>query len=357
MQPLLSLLLAAIATGQASASDLRQLSIDDLIARLSPVGCEREGDPEHLVLRPAEEELHRRLADGVRMSDEQWQRALLGAEVIRYRKRWPADPPLGVGVYPPRWIDPIHVRVVPREPSSAPIDAGIVTPFVRIQGDDCGMSVPQAVPFGYGELGLLGLGKHRIVLEVTLDDGTSPSHSKKGTPGLLIWKGTVEIEVEIVPSLKEVLPSNASSELGDLVRTSLFQVASAPSPDDALASDVTLYLELEGAASAALGKTAVSFEVELSRGPGSTKVIKNGLLVQRYGYRPCPAPTDQWISGPISFGSLAGTYGQDGIHDLELRIHGVSDGALRQWDARDWWNGSISIPLSQVPSRPLDRRR
>src|SRR5689334_18055987 len=112
MRSTLLLSLVAIAAGQVPTPDLRQLPLDEVIARLSPVGCERQAD----------EELRRRLKDGVRLSDEQWRRALLAAEVIRYRKRWPSDRPFGIGVYAPSWINPVHVRVVPREPPAPPMD-------------------------------------------------------------------------------------------------------------------------------------------------------------------------------------------------------------------------------------------
>jgi hypothetical protein len=168
-----SIVLAAIASRQAPATEIRQVPVDELISRLSPAGCEREPNSKSFVLRPADAELHRRIEAGLRLTDEQWERALRVTQVIRWRSVWPAGVPFAVSMHAPRWLDRVLVRAVPATPGLNSIRAGVDAAPRSLLDSDCGM-VSAARTLEYEELGTLNPGKQRILFDITIEDGVRP---------------------------------------------------------------------------------------------------------------------------------------------------------------------------------------
>src|SRR5262245_58208203 len=223
MLPGCSVLLGFLLASPQSTPDLRKVEPDALIAMLPPVGCDGA----------ATTELRRRLADGLHMSDAQWERALLVSQTLRFRSKWPADLPLALSVREPRWTTESGVETggtqvggTPRTPGLKSIEGG------ELMHLGCGLfEDARRKGSDYQEIGRLGTGRHRIVFDVFVDarQGMAPAAGS--------WSGPLAIDVEIVPSLELALPPIDTPELRDLVRQSLCRF---PPSEDALYPPVSV---------------------------------------------------------------------------------------------------------------------
>ena len=115
------LLVALLGASQSTHPDLTKVDLDALIEMLPPTGCEGV----------AATELHRRLGEGQRMSDVQWERALLVSQVLRYRSKWPAEFPVAMSIQEPEWTLGLageaggtSVRAIASEKSLEAIEGG-----------------------------------------------------------------------------------------------------------------------------------------------------------------------------------------------------------------------------------------
>ncbi len=355
-----ALFLAAIAIPQSEPPGVRTIALDDLIGSLPPSECGWTRDEkQRSVPHPAVTELHRRLAEGLRMSDSQWERALLTAEVFRFRRVWPANVPFAISVQEPAWTSyawppeaGTRVRAVPTETNLKAIEGGEL-----IHGGCGNFELSRRKLSEYQETGLLGVGKHRIPFDVHVESGFADGlqgfgrTSQTPMPPLLIWSGRIAIDVEIVPTLEEAIPSVDSPELEDVVRRSLCRFPPSDDGEEDGPSRIWVAFSAEGLdASKKLGETAMSLIVALYRndellGYGWTRVGQAG------GYRPCSSPKDRWIADAVDLGSvrLSRSTEADPLAGLEVRVRGVSRDVLRHWGAKAWWKGMVSIPLADLP--------
>ena len=76
---------------QVLDGDYSDLSLDEIVEQLPRVGSEGTWDEEkeEYIEHPACRTLKKRLAQGHKLTDAQWRKALVDTGVIRIRGRWP----------------------------------------------------------------------------------------------------------------------------------------------------------------------------------------------------------------------------------------------------------------------------
>ena len=346
------LLLAALTATQSGSA---QGSIDYLIDRLPPAGCAGGWDEKRgFVLDPASGELYRRQSEGERLTDSQWERALLVSQVFRFRMRWPAGVPFAMSVQEPSWTtDPsvpaigAHIEALPRTSGLRSIEGGEL-----IHGG-CGLFEEyRRTKTDYQELGTLAPGKHRLEFSVSVESSPTIGGGNLGRSAWshepVAWSGPLSIEVEIVPTLDDAIPPVASTDLDDLVRRSLHRFPTSEGGVDD--SSILIAFEAGGSDSRVLAETAFSMEIGLYRG---TELLRQAWARadELGGFRPCPEPRNRWTAGAVELGPVRdpATAETDPIAGLVVRVRGVSRDVLRHWGAHGWWNGTVSVPLADLP--------
>src|ERR1700741_5037699 len=187
---------AILAQVPSTSKDLATASLDELIARLPVVGFESrfDEDTRSRVLDPACEELGRRLASGIRLTDDQWRAALLGTEAVRSRERWPEEVPLAVSMRVPEWLPLSQITATPRQTGWPAARAG---KFVRDTCANCRRG--RQFREGYQELGRLDPGRHEVVFDVTVEQVQGEgSPYEKPPPPVSLWNGSLSLAVEVV---------------------------------------------------------------------------------------------------------------------------------------------------------------
>jgi hypothetical protein len=60
---------------------------------------------------------------------------------------------------------------------------------------------------------------------------------------------------------------------------------------------------------------------------------------------------DRWFTAYVDFGRVHPSVpaGTDPLAGLEVRVHGVSRDVLHHWGAQSWWDGTLSVPLAELP--------
>lgn len=342
------LFLAAIGSLRTASQDIRDLPLDVLISRLPPAGCGGTWDEKRgFAPDPADAELRRRLAAGEKMTDAQWEHALIGSGVFRFHSKWPAELPFSMSVREPSWTSEgtvetgTHVHAVPTEPTLKEIEGGELIHFGCGTFEDARRAITD-----YQELGRLGLGAHKLIFDVFVDTTPGLDRSRASSQA---WRGAVAIDIEIVPSLEQAIPPADSPELRDLVRRSLCRFPPGEG-QGVFSTSVNVAFLAGGADAQTLAATAFSLEIGLWRkgefvGSGSTRVTQLG------GFRPCQTAKSRWGAEGVELGPTGRpeSMATDSLADFEVRVRGVSKDVLRHWGAKTWWNGTISVPLTDLP--------
>lgn len=362
VRALLILPLACLATKQADASKIRESragqAVDRAIANLQRAGCEGTWSVTGgYLLYGAASELRRQLSTGYRMRDEEWRRALGNAEVLRCRDKWPAGVPVAVSMNVPAWLHPAQIHAAPRDVRLKSVEGGDPAHL------HCGLHVEKTCAekqrkAEYQEIGSLEIGKHHIVFDVTVEEGSYEDGASFGCPyvrdprpkqptGTVLWKGPLAIDVEVVPALEDSMPANDSSELSDMVRRSLFRFPSSFERGEDVEGDVGVYL-ITGARD--VPNAAFSIELELYRGD---HCLARGwtLATTIPGEGGCRRTGSGRWTEIVGLGSVKIVLltARPPPEELELRVRGVPKDVLRDLDAKVWWNGTVSIPLSSLP--------
>ncbi len=317
-----------------SATQASDMTVEQAIAELPPIG--REGliskDRKRWVEAAAVEQLREHLEAGGTLSNEQWREALRRSRAIHLRERWPVAFPLAISVQRPHWLPLAEIRVQPRREDFRAAEAGS---FKRPFCGNCSES--RYLRESYQELGSLPLGKHHlsfdVQIEIDADGQESASYDSNRQKYVSedvrsAWRGTIEMDVEIVATVAEAMPGRQDAELDRAVRAKL-RIALA---DGSLTFTEPLLYESE-----ALAATAVSLEYELRR---AEEVVHSRRLLGKDIWR---AGT-MWSSWEVPADPLE-------LAQWTLRVRGIDEGVLRFARADHWWNGELVIALSELARR------
>ena len=356
----LVLSVASFATPQATAPAAKantwiENGIDRAIANLPRVECEGGWNAlAGYTLNRGARELRGELAIGARMTDEQWTRALETAGVLRTRAKWPAGVPVAVAMNKPAWLHPVEMYAVPRDVKLMSLEAGDLAHL------HCGPEIEKSCAekqrkSEYQEIGTLEIGKHHIVFDVTVEEGSTENGTSFGAafvhnprpkqpPGTVLWRGPIAIDVEVVPTLEDAMPANDSSDLSAIVRKSMYRL---PSFEEGEPVDGDVVVGLSTGVWS-VPNAALSLELELYR--GEVCLARGWSLAKRFpGYAGfCGASIGRWTDAVhLGRGNPDLSTANPG-EGLELRVRGVPKDVLRDMDATQWWSGTLSVPLSSL---------
>jgi hypothetical protein len=248
------------------------------------------------------------------------------------RERWPVDEPIAVSVTVPAWLPFTEIRLC-SEDGTQPVASAAGQGLIG-----CGNCARSArTRWSYQELQRLELGPQSVVLDVVVERLPEP-RSRRGQrgnppaaapPGIL-WNGTLEFHVQVVPSIEDVLPGVHGDELEASVLKALdprlFYYEGRKLAVHASTDDVP-----------ELASTALALQFEVFEG---NEVRMTGSLVTlgqqdlEYYYTDDPPCWDL----PEEFAPARWT----------IRVRGRAKGALRVWNATRRWDGELVIPLSEV---------
>jgi hypothetical protein len=279
--------------------------------------------------------LQEHFTSGGELTDSQWRTLIQRTGAIRVRARWPVDQPFAMFVSPPPWLHFTQIRVQPRDASLAAMSGGTLSP------GGCGTCHESTADRErYQEIGTLPLGRRRLEFDVVVEmdadfkldwEARRAGHFTESTK--TAWTGAMQFDVEIVPSLVDVMPERSDEALDAAVRERLRLTASK---EGHLGSSCW-------AARDPLPSTAVSVQIDLceageARGSAQLVVKEHGTIYSRMSQE------------------LRLPEGDVDRSRWTLRVRGTSEEALKRWDADHYWAGEIVVPVDELkPDRDWAR--
>lgn len=338
-------------------TDARSATLDQLIEQL-PRGSDRTWDriSNKLVQDPIAAEFGERIGRGELLSDDQWRAALVRSGAITIRERWPVGSPFAISLRVPSWLGAAQILVEPGSPNLCRASAGARGPQM------CGVALQAEIERElYQDLGWLPVGVHELALSITVQrkrqrSGRAQQTSANPLDGYL-WSGTLKARVEVVPTLEDAIPPASDLFLNRVVASTIhlsFLTSQIPK-----GSAVSGYLQvsLDGEAFSRLESTALSLQVEVFRASRRVETLQlhpawNPAAARD---RAMGAGRRQIIASARSSVIDSNFDSLESAADWSIRIKGTDRDVLRNWNAKTWWNGEITIPLSTARKRDLER--
>ena len=318
------------ARGGAPPLDIR--TADEAIEQLPPIGQDARWTGKEWVVHPAAAWLTEYLAKGGPLTDEQWRRALSKSRAIRVRQRWPVDEPFAIGMEVPRWLPLTEIRLSSEISALSSARAGSLVP------SRCGNCTDSARRRArYQVLGMLASSEPQVLrYQVVVERGPPPKSfyarrsdpPPEGPPAGVLWTGSVEFTVELVPELVNVVPAFQDEELDAEIHKLLVET---------LWEDHLLLVGVDFEAAPRVSNTALSFELTLfegqeERGTKTFLALANPGLINQGVNWDLPAP----LADPSLW---------------SIRVRGRPTEVLHDWDALRYWDGEITISLANVQRR------
>ena len=317
-------------------SAARELPLEELLAKVPHDAWGPH--PNRWTLSAETLELRRRAESG-ELTDDEWRIALIAADTIHTRKRWPAGEPLVLWVDQQAWLRSTEIRVRAIEPELGGVSANNLTP------SRCG-NCSESRRWRNRDLRLAALpdGTSQILFEVTIlqaDDLDGRNRKRLSTRQL--WCGYLRLPVQAVSTVEEALPSTRDGL--DAIQNALR--AGRSTAEDSRGEP---YFTLGGtyAEFPMLEHTGIALTLELwhsGRMMGSTDLVAgpgSAFSFPRMDF-----------SGYGMIEGLAETIaGPDvDLSTWEVRVRGNPGQALSIWEADRWWSGGFTLPLSVAMSR------
>ncbi len=310
---------------QAPGPDLRALSERELVGLMPRLGkSDTEVDPTtgRDVLVPALAELRQRIAKGRTLDLDCWRTILIEKGFLRWRRDWPVNEPFAVSLHLPALEQGLSVRLVPRVRDWKPATA------VHWETLCCVATAGIYEEEEYQILGTLDADVRELSFDL-LPDARGRSWNR-GATALVHGLGPITIEVRPTRHMDQVLHRRMSSPPGaEILRT--------------------LHLEIDA-------REEFGHQVTLvAHAPDWPKWLACSLDVTIDGSYPLPPNTNLWLRGGRTDTScrLVGVSAH-GLQDrcfagsLNIRLQGSFDGALRDWDATQYWAGAVEVPLADL---------
>ncbi len=381
---LLSCLSLALLVGSAPAStaqhaappaappDVRALAMAELLDALPVVGRERCPNGE---IDPAVVEIHRRLRDGPRLTDDQWRAALLRAGAVRVRHScWIESPFYFVWLHLPEWLPECSITLTPRVEGLLEVAARDET------GGSCGLDFgPSARALASWQRYAYELseGHHLLAFDATIRQRSADDYVRfLGAPRHLerlralrnddpidadvLWSGELNLEVTVTRDLASFLRTDRSAMAAEAVRSCLSVSFSSPSPEQGGGATALVVLDPLDGFRAELEFTDVWAEVE---------VIRSGVVMQRssvadgFGARFYPTTCDRDVGARTTGATILNSIPSNLEFDVaarrgwSLRFQGRPLAALMDPWATAWWDGSFTISLDELIAHGETRAR
>ena len=331
---------ASPAQGHDEAA-IRSMSIHELLLRMGPDPWLKRGER---IMRPEAEELRRRVESGS-MSSEDWQVALIEGHVLHTRSRWPGGEPLLLWIRQQPWLQRTRIAVEAMNPPIGTVQAD----HMFLDGA-CGLGIDLLLDEQRSlSFAAFPPGTESIDLEVRIDQGDDPDVSRElFRRQTRLWEGKVRLPVLGVASVEDSMPSSSTAEDRKAIKESLRAWCS--SYDTSAKPFIYIALGGHGFSPPSLHGLAASLRVELWHGD---EPVGTRPLVTSRGWNEIESAG--WLTGQCRFEGQSMPLSQADASRWEVRFVGTADGVLPIWEADRWWNGSFTIPLSDLLTRTEDR--
>lgn len=332
--------------------DLSALSLDDLINRLPSVDAEGVYDDRahEWVPMPEVVEMRSRLADGVTLSQSQWQRALTRTGILLCRPKWPVGGPVIVSMETSAWLPRIDITLTPR-------NAGLNHLACRSPMDfGCGnaMALDRRMA-AHQNLGMLPLGKHRITFDADIERTDSGLGRRSAQPGT-VWKGEIALDLEIVATLDEAVTPIDGGRMAAAISNAV-GVAKAPWKD-VFGDQLLIVFDANLQDDPRLASTVVS---------ASAQIFRDGELKSEFPIH--VARSDELLSansvypGPVQLFTFATIEefpstlidDPDELARWSIRLTGTNSGVVDCKYATHYWNGVLEVGFDQALSNESNR--
>lgn len=309
------------ARGQQDARPSSTIALEAALDRLPRIDEERSWNAarEAWDIPTAVSWMAEYVAAGGTLTDEQWRRALTRSQAIRVRERWPAGEPFAVGMDVPSWLPLTEIRLDPERTTLSSARAGSTV------GGWCGNWFNAVRSrWRYQELGRLEPGLQELRFRVVVERGSPRSSARRrdrDSPPAVLWTGSLAFQIEVVPTLADVLPAAHGAELDAEVRNMLHT---------GLVYPTFLYVYADYEQVPSLSTMSVSLELalldgEVLQGMETLVPVPRPVVSESVGWElpAFPAYDSHWL----------------------IRVRGRGKDALRNWDATRYWDGEFTIAL------------
>jgi len=184
--------------------------LDALIDRLPPVGQER-GRSGRWELAAATDEMRVKIEGGVSLTSEQWKRLLIRTGSLRFPDRWKPDRPIAVPMERTFVLLLTRVTMIPRASRLNTLVCGSTS------SGGCGNCMESArEAWANQELGILPLGHHKLIFDVTIERGRPFFDKDSAPPAGIVWRGPMEFELDVgfFPSVRVARDSGDLAPIG-----------------------------------------------------------------------------------------------------------------------------------------------
>ncbi len=317
---------------------LRSWSVAKLLAEMPADPWASRGS--EWVLHPIVEELRRR-AEAGELSGDEWRTALLSADVIHTRTRWPVGEPLKIWIREPAWLRRTRITARAIEPDLGQVSADNLNPS-RCGNCSLGRSSRQrdlrldAVPEGMSW----------VTFELTIERRGSLDRSSKQPGGVIpLWNGWIALPIRAVPSFEDALPASSTAEEAVALRASLSAYLHPADEED---PSCWLNLQVGGSFAdfPALRGLGLGLELQFRRADAQHGTL---FLAANHGL----GFWEDRSQGMLGFKRLDNLSPKLALAvadptGLELVVVGRPRGVLSIWEADRWWSGELVIPLTEA---------
>ena len=337
-------------------------SLDKLIAQLPQVDSEGKWDEEkkEYVENSICCTLRGRLARGGKMTDAQWRKALLDSGAIRIRDRWPEGEDFAISMRKPGWLGVAEIRMKPRTKGLKEAKAGML--FESTCGFYSNCVYQKAL---YQPLGMLPLGKHKIVFDVIVERGKEdgPFREKEATkppPPSILWKGDMAFDIEVVTSIDECVLPVTTPPVDEAVRKAVgvaftqWYFEGEPRPT------AILVIDPDAKDYPVLVDMALSLTFEILK--DGRAVDECHLTASTYDPIALAASVSKGDRQSIGFRSVNSVPAalkdkKEDRKNWSVRISGTSKDVIYLWEAKCRWSGSVEVPVDELIERERERTK
>jgi hypothetical protein len=295
---------------------------------------------------PMHAELARRDTVGSLTSD-QWRYVLDQKGLLQYRRVWPRNMPLVLGIRPCAWIgNTFDTQIRIKHVATGKF-------FILEQHDGlagiCGHDVSREIPPWEGSNVDVEIGIYRPGKPVRVINCGSPQARRRGQ----VFDGRISLPIRGVDSIDEAVSPSCGAQLDRLMRSAL-RVEIRDIPGGGFWGPLPharVSVFMNRSADPQLDQIAFGFAVEFLRAD-TQHVIDTTLIRPDIPWltRTNAAPGESasgWGEASRAYATLSSSEARP----YSLRVRGNAEMALRDWDKPSYWSGEFIVPLADVIKR------
>jgi hypothetical protein len=347
---------------RASEGEVPDQSLDKIIAELPRVESEGTWDEkkQDYIVRPACSALRKRLAQGDKLTDAQWRKALLNTGVIRVRDRWPESEEFALSMRKPCWLGVAEIRMKPHIEGLKEAKVGLL--FESTCGTFSNWMYQAAL---CQRLGRLPSGKQKVGFDVTVERGDESTgfgrkvEAETPPPGIL-WRGEMSFDVDVVRSADDCIPAVEGEAVDKAVCNSLGVAFDVWYRDGKEQPTTIFVIDPNVEDYPLLADTALSLKIEILK--KGRVVDECHLTASDYDRLALAASVSKGDRKSIAFcaiGSVPAVLKEkkEERKDWSIRVSGTSKDVIYLWDAKRRWRGSIEVGIDVLIEREQEKTK